>query len=265
LAEFFYKALTQGRSVEDSVKAARVFIRNESRIEWGIPVLYMSSSDGRLFEFETSRRVTPQVLSLSQKLEEFNQLKQSNPSSLEDLERLSELGRQLVGLKKDDVPLAEDVAAVYYNLGLMQQRANDSAKAIASYSYAIELSPKHPEYRIRRANYNARLGAYDLALSDINAAITLEPSNADFFWIKGLIFSMSAGSNAAAKNEAINAFSVAIKLNGNQLKYYLSRADAFAEAGRKEAALIDLDTAIAMDPDNPELIARRRRVEGEEG
>jgi tetratricopeptide (TPR) repeat protein len=225
----------------------------------------MNSSDGRLFDFDEMIQSDDKLASprtLSDKFDEFTRLKANRSHTVKDLEALSELGRQLVQSKKHDASLALEVASVYYELGLMQQRLNEAAKAIASYSYAIELAPNHPEYRIRRANYNARLGAYDLALSDINAAIALQPTNSEYFWIKGVMYGMAFGTNAAFQTEAINAFTAAIKLNANEVKYYVSRANAFVEAGRKVAALIDLDTAIAMVPDNTDLIAQRRRIEG---
>jgi tetratricopeptide (TPR) repeat protein len=269
MAEGFYKALANGRSVEDAVTTARIFIQNASRIEWGIPVLYMNSIDGNLFQFDKSEQIVneksaiklPVSKSFSEKFNEFVRLNQNRTSK--DLEILSELGRELVELKKDDSSLAALVSTVYYELGLMQQRANESAKAIASYGYAIELAPNHPEYRIRRANYNARLGLYELAFSDIAAAITLQPTNAEYLWIKGIVSSMAAGKNAGFQKEAINAFSAAIKLNANEVKYYVSRASAFSEAGRKDAALVDLDTAIGLAPDNTDLVAQRTKMASE--
>jgi hypothetical protein len=285
MAEGFYRAITNGQSVEDAVTTARMFIQDSSKIEWGVPVLYMNAVNGNLFQFDdfekktTDAPGTPHKQKASdreshastefsqrrtERLREFDRLSQKQTKSHQDLEALCQLGGELLKGQKDDPSLAERVAAAYYQLGVMQQRANDNAKAIASYSYAIELAPRHSEYRVRRANYNARLGFYEIALSDVAAAISIQPTNAEYFWIKGIICSMAAGTIGPFRDEAIAAFSTAIKLNAREVKYYRSRADAYADVGRKRAALIDLDTAIGLAPDDPDLVLQREKIASED-
>jgi hypothetical protein len=53
-AASFYRALATGRPVDTAVTTARLAIwATQNDIEWGTPVLYMRSPDGRLFDFAT--------------------------------------------------------------------------------------------------------------------------------------------------------------------------------------------------------------------
>jgi Tol biopolymer transport system component len=60
LAHEFYGAIADGYPVDASLAEARkaVFARNND-VEWGTPVLYMRSRDGRIFELDRSTRQEP--------------------------------------------------------------------------------------------------------------------------------------------------------------------------------------------------------------
>jgi len=49
----FYESLADGLPVDAAVTEARVAVSMESMLEWGTPVLYMRSLDGRLFDIST--------------------------------------------------------------------------------------------------------------------------------------------------------------------------------------------------------------------
>jgi hypothetical protein len=49
----FYESLADGLPVDAAVTEARVAVSMDSMLEWGTPVLYMRSPDGRLFEIST--------------------------------------------------------------------------------------------------------------------------------------------------------------------------------------------------------------------
>ena len=55
MSEGFYAALAGNRPIDDALTLARKFIQEKSRVEWGIPVLYMRSSDGRIFDVEAQQ------------------------------------------------------------------------------------------------------------------------------------------------------------------------------------------------------------------
>ncbi len=55
----FYEALADGLPVDAAVTEARTAVSMDSMLEWGTPVLYMRSPDGRLFDVSSSRRADP--------------------------------------------------------------------------------------------------------------------------------------------------------------------------------------------------------------
>jgi tetratricopeptide (TPR) repeat protein len=284
LAEGFYKALAHNHPVDTALTVARKFIQNDSNIEWAIPVLYMRAPDGRIFQVanpiigaaspdsddggiapaQSSSNIQTRKMEVDaeEKLNDFMGLIDAEQKSIGDLEQLARLGREVLEQRKADQPLAVRVARTYYDLSRMQLAQNDVPKAAASLSYAIELDVSRPEYRIRRSNLYARVGFYELALSDIAEAIKLFPNNAEYYWMKGIIHSMVAGpgDNPTVLKEAISAFGTAIKLNALEPKYLVSRADTLVQAGRYTEGLADIDRAISLAPENANLVAQRAKI-----
>src|SRR5215208_3539880 len=56
----FYESLADGLPVDAAVTEARVAVSMDSMLEWGTPVLYMRSPDGRLFDISTHERSSEQ-------------------------------------------------------------------------------------------------------------------------------------------------------------------------------------------------------------
>ena len=105
LAEGFYKSLANNHPVDAAVTMARRFIRNDSNIDWAIPVLYMSAADGKIFELANPEPKPPRSGDVDieikrEDLREFTRLNDAKQKSTDDLEKLASLGRRLVDLKK---------------------------------------------------------------------------------------------------------------------------------------------------------------------
>jgi len=200
---------------------------------------------------------------LRQQRQEFMLAADAASNSIEDLEQLARRGQDLVAGLKDDVPLAERVARIYLDLGTLQQRQKQTPKAAASFGYAIKLDPQNPEYYVRRANFNALVGFYENAQTDIAAAIALKPQAAEYYWIKGIISGMASGpeNKRGFLEQAVEAYSTAIRMNPSEPKYLASRANAFFQLGSAAEAIKDIDQAIAMAPYNPDLVAQRTRIQ----
>ena len=193
MSEGFYKALANNVPVDDAVKMARRFIRDKSRIEFGIPVLYMRSADGKIFEVDNPVVTPPEADTfrsatkeeLQQRRDEFLLAAEAAPTSGAELELLARRGQDLVAELKDDAQLARRVARIYLDLGAQQQRLGQTSNAIASFAYAIKLDPKNAEYYVRRANFYALAGFPEAALADITAAIALKPDSAEILLDQG--------------------------------------------------------------------------------
>ena len=269
MSEGFYSALAGNRSIDDAVTYARQFIQQKSRVEWGIPVLYMRSSDGRIFNVESPQpaAVPPEATRLSkddlqQRRDALLRELDATPATVEALEELTRRGRELHGLLANDNELSVRLAKVYFDLGTLQHRQKQIPKAAASFAYMIELDPNKAEYRVRRANFNVTVGLYENALKDINEAIRLKPENAEFFWIKGIISMTASGvdDKLGYLEEAIKAFGAAVSMKPNEPKYLVSRANAYAQIKDLTSAQNDMDSAIALAPDNIDLALQKAKM-----
>src|SRR5215211_3260658 len=61
----FYESLADALPVDAAVTEARVAVSMDSVLEWGTPVLYMRSRDGRLFDISTEKRPSEQPLGIT--------------------------------------------------------------------------------------------------------------------------------------------------------------------------------------------------------
>ena len=269
MSEGFYAALAGNRPIDDALTLARKFIQEKSRVEWGIPVLYMRSSDGRIFDVEAPQPLaTPAEAArlskemLQQRRDAFMEALLIAPTTIEALEDLTRRGQELHGLLAGDSELSARLAKVYFDLGTLQHKQKQIPKAAASFAYMLKLDPAKPEYFVRRANFNVTVGLYENALSDITEAIKLKPKNPEFYWIKGIVSMTAAGidDKRGYLEEAIKAFGTAIATNENEPKYLVSRANAYAQIKDAAKAQNDMDSAIALAPDNIDLLVQKARM-----
>jgi len=269
MSEGFYAALAGNRPIDDAVTLARKFIQEKSRVEWGIPVLYMRSSDGRIFDVEAPQpQVAPPEAAcpskelLQRRRDDFMEALLIAPTTIEALEDLTRRGQELHGLLANDSELSVRLAKVYFDLGTLQHKQKQIPKAAASFAYMLKLDPAKPEYFVRRANFNVTVGLYENALSDITEAIKLKPANPEFYWIKGIVSMTAAGSDdkRGYVEDAIKAFGTAIATNENEPKYLVSRANAYAQIKDVVKAQNDMDSAIALAPDNIDLLVQKAKM-----
>jgi tetratricopeptide (TPR) repeat protein len=72
---------------------------------------------------------------------------------------------------------------------------------------------------------------------------------------------MSASTeNPSVLKDALAAFGTAIKFNANEPKYIASRANTLFQIARYKEALADIDKAILLSPDNPDLLAMKAKM-----
>ena len=171
-------------------------------------------------------------------------------------------GQELHGLLADDAELSVRLAKVYFDLGTLQHKQKQIPKAAASFTYMLKLDPAKPEYFVRRANFNVTVGLYENALNDITEAIKLKPKTPEFNWIKGIVSKTAEGidDKRGYLEEAIRAFGTAIATNENEPKYLVSRANAYAQIKDVARAQNDMDSAIALAPDNIDLLVQKAKM-----
>jgi tetratricopeptide (TPR) repeat protein len=146
----------------------------------------------------------------------------------------------------------------YFDRGLQHQRANRHDTARADYAAALRWSPPYWEPHFNRAQVSLTLGNRDAALRDYARVLVLNPghvaSGAHAHCLRGLA-SMEARESEAAERE----FSLAIAADADLADAWANRATIRFRRGETEAALRDLDRALALRED-AEVFFNRARV-----
>ena len=84
---------------------------------------------------------------------------------------------------------------------------------------------------MRRANFNALVGRFENALTDVAAAIAIKPDEAEYYWIKGITCGTASGpqNTRGYLEQAVEAYGAAIQRKSSEPKYLASRANAFLQ------------------------------------
>ena len=146
----------------------------------------------------------------------------------------------------------------YFDRGLLQQRAGRYVAARTDYDAALRWSPPYWEPHFNRAQVHLALGDRDAALRDYERVLVLNPehveSRAHAFCLRGLIAMEARDLKSAEAN-----FSFSIAADPNLSDAWANRATVRFRAGDGEAALRDLDHALALRED-AEIRYNRGRV-----
>jgi tetratricopeptide (TPR) repeat protein len=146
----------------------------------------------------------------------------------------------------------------FFDRGLLKQRTNQIEAALADYEAALKWSAPYWEPHFNRAQVLTALGQRDAALRDYERVLVLNPehneSRAHAFCLRGLA-AMEDGDLAAADAR----FSLSIDADPKLAHAWAYRATIRFRRGEAEAALRDLDRALALRED-PEILFNRGRV-----
>jgi tetratricopeptide (TPR) repeat protein len=146
----------------------------------------------------------------------------------------------------------------YFDRGLLQQRAGRYVAARTDYDAALRWSPPYWEPHFNRAQVHLALGDRDAALRDYERVLVLNPehveSRAHAACLRGLIAMEARDLKSAEAN-----FSLSIAADPNLSDAWANRATVRFRAGDAEAALRDLDQALALRED-AEIRYNRGRV-----
>ncbi len=179
----------------------------------------------------------------------------------------------------------------YYNRGVeLIEAYDDRLTAIESFTAALESDPTNPlPYASRAHNYilfsfvdgfldlavvdleqalaidpeftyalgeygNAlmQLGRYDEALAALESGIALDPTNADFYVLQGLVYAHQEDATTA-----LGLINQALVLDPQNDQLYFNRAIVHKERGDIRAALDDYTRAIQLNPNNHQALLNR--------
>jgi serine/threonine protein kinase len=128
------------------------------------------------------------------------------------------------------------------DLGIDKSNKGDKRGAIADFTKAIELDPKHAVAYNNRGNARADLSDNQGAIADYTKAIELNPTYAIAYTNRGFL-----RHSQGDRQGAIADFTKAIEIDPKYAPGYITRGSFYYESGDPKAANLDWRKAIALD------------------
>ncbi len=132
------------------------------------------------------------------------------------------------------------------------------ASAFAPTQPAKPAAPDFAFYQ-KRAYENAVKGEYELAVSDYNEAIKLNPKEVSLFINRG-----RAHQNKKNYDLAIADYNTAIELNPKDATAYYNRGDSHEKKGNAQQAMSDYQKTIELDANNESAKISLKRLQAEQ-
>lgn len=134
--------------------------------------------------------------------------------------------------------------ADYHHMRGFQHRKNgDFHAAIADYTRAIELNPRHFKAYFNRGFSYDKLGDFRSAIADYTKALEIDPGNAYTFYNLGISYDRCGQFQLAVEN-----FSQAISIDPNNADFYHNRGFSFRKLGYYDNAIADYTRALEIEP-----------------
>ncbi|MGE0435039.1 MAG: tetratricopeptide repeat protein, partial [Planctomycetota bacterium] len=120
--------------------------------------------------------------------------------------------------------------------------SKDYGVALDAANRGLALDPRHVRSLFERGQILERLGYYDDALRDLDAAVAIQPE-ANAVWA----FRAETLRQMGRLDEALESANRAMKLQSGEFSALLYRARIYREMGRVDEALADLDAVLTRD------------------
>jgi tetratricopeptide (TPR) repeat protein len=157
------------------------------------------------------------------------------------------------------VASAEERAGKVFVQGMESLGAGRYPEAIARFTQAVGIWPRHAQAYLQRGNAHQILNQPDDALADFEMALKIDPNLAPAYTARGLIF-VKRGDLAKAALE----FDQSIRVHPTMDGYY-QRGQIRYGLGQLQQAIDDYDQAIAIDPDAPYIYRARASARAGKG
>jgi tetratricopeptide (TPR) repeat protein len=131
----------------------------------------------------------------------------------------------------------------YYNRGNLWFYKNDMNRAIADYDAALSLNPNYASVYQNRGSIQLSKGELDRAMADLDAALRLNPANPNGYVNRGTIWLARRDFDRAEQD-----FTAALHLNPNIAEAHALRGEALTRKGEFGLAGADYDAAIRLAP-----------------
>lgn len=183
---------------------------------------------------------------------------------------------------------------VHSNIGRLQERRGDTQHALDSYTQALNITPLAVPILKMRADLYLSLGNLSKACFDYGKIIDVDPNNTEALQYLGYIYTKQRDYAKAKTHyerllsldqdnyagelgvvilfqecgklaDAMSRITLLIEKYPDRAELYSVRAEMESEAKQTELALMDLDHAIALDPQNANLVITRAYIYKESG
>ena len=134
-------------------------------------------------------------------------------------------------------------AEAYNTRGVAHNEKGEFDLAMTDFNKAIELDPDFAKAYINRGAIYIEKGAFDLAIPDFDKAIELDPDDVAAYSNRG-----TAYANTGRFDLAVQDLHKAVELKPDDANEYASRGTAYIGTGEFDLAIRDLDKAIELDP-----------------
>ncbi|MCA2592823.1 MAG: tetratricopeptide repeat protein, partial [Microcystis sp. M31BS1] len=136
-------------------------------------------------------------------------------------------------------------AAWYGNRGVLYIDLQKYELALSDWNKAIDINPNHAVAYVNRGLLYSDLQKYDLALSDYNKAIDINHNLANAYVNRGLLY-----SDLQKYDLALSDYNKAIDINHNLANAYNNRGVIYANQQKYELALSDYSKALQLNPND---------------
>lgn len=130
---------------------------------------------------------------------------------------------------------------------------------IVLYTRCIKTGDLSPQVRTsayyNRGNAYSDRGQNDRAIQDYDAAIGINPNDADVYNNRGIAY-----RNKGLYDRAIQDYDKAIEIDPKKARVYTNRGNAYSDKGQYDRAIQDYDKAIEIDPKSARASAARGNV-----
>ncbi|MFM6732144.1 MAG: tetratricopeptide repeat protein [Microcystis panniformis] len=134
-------------------------------------------------------------------------------------------------------------AETYFKQGEDYRNNNQSDKAIAAYTKAIEINPQYAEAYKNRGIVYYNLNKYDEAIADNNKAIEINPQYSNAYNNRGLVY-----YNLKEYDKAIADYNKVIEINPQDAEAYYKRGYVYYDLKDYDKAIKDYTKAIEINP-----------------
>jgi tetratricopeptide (TPR) repeat protein len=134
-------------------------------------------------------------------------------------------------------------ADAYKALGIEAYRSGDIAQAIASFNAAILLDPDDAQAYNIRGNAWDEMGDFKSALADYDEVIRIDPNNPAVFHDRAIMW-----QRQGEPQKALIDLDRAIRFSFSDARTYCDRGLVWYEMGHRDRAIADFNQAFKLDP-----------------